>query len=146
MGRRKVDSSPLECFLGKIEVEEGCWLWVGGKTSAQYGHLRIEGKPYYAHRFSYEWFVGPILRGLDLDHLCRNPSCVNPDHLEPVTHRENLMRSPIAVAAINARKTHCPQGHEYNYENTQVGPRGRSCRTCKARQARARYSRLKESR
>jgi hypothetical protein len=83
------------------------------------------------HRVAYELLVGPIPEGLELDHLCRNTRCVNPEHLEPVTGRENLMRAVSSWAAKNAAKTHCPQGHPYDEENTKVKrDGGRACRAC----------------
>lgn len=76
--------------------------------------------------------VGPIPEGLDLDHLCRVRQCVNPDHLEPVTARENLMRSPLTQASINSAKTHCKRGHEFTPDNTRIFPKSgsRCCKTC----------------
>ena len=73
----------------------------------------------YAHRLAYELVKGPISDGLQIDHLCRNRACINPDHLEAVTQRENILRGE-GVAALNARKTHCPQGHAYDEENTLI--------------------------
>ena len=88
----------------------------------------------YAHRWSYEALVGVISAGAHLDHLCRVPLCVRPDHLEPVTVRENVRRSPIH----NGAKTHCINGHEFTEANTYVGPGDtrRSCRACNAAAAR----------
>lgn len=80
------------------EVDEatGCWIWLHGKSGAGYGQLHVKhSRPrrmVYAHRVYYERHVGPVPDGLELDHLCRNPSCVNPEHLEPVTHAENIKR------------------------------------------------------
>lgn len=110
-----------------------CWLWTSTITGAGYGLIGVDGKRRYAHRISYELLVGPIPQGLELDHLCRTTACVNPDHLEPVTHRENIRRSKPAT------KTHCVHGHLYDEENTYLDRRGcRFCRECK-RASDARY-------
>lgn len=103
-----------------------CWPWPGQINHNGYG---VFSKA-LAHRVVYERFVGPIPDGLELDHLCSNPPCVNPWHLEPVTHAENLRRGR-GFAAINARKTHCANGHEYTPETTKVTDQGqRKCRVC----------------
>ena len=109
-----------------------CWLWTGAANNGYGKFGQGLRRLVYTHRWAYEFCVGPIPEGLTLDHLCRTPPCVRPDHLEPVTLQENLLRSPVSLAAINARKTHCPQGHSYNTENTYITPcsGGRSCRTC----------------
>lgn len=121
----------------------GCWLWQGKRMPTEgYGVMTVDRQGLMAHRVSYETFVGPISAGLQLDHLCRVRECVNPEHLEPVTARVNVLRSPIAQAALNAAKTHCPRDHEYTPENTYLyGPHGRwrLCRTCLRDRARARY-------
>lgn len=72
--------------------ETGCWEWQRSKNPKGYGNLTIDGERWPAHRWYYTQHVGPIPEGMQLDHLCRNPSCVNPDHLEPVTHAQNLHR------------------------------------------------------
>ena len=122
-----------------------CWLWTGSRTPLGYGHFRISStEEGYVHRWAYEFCVGSIPEGLTIDHLCRVRNCVNSDHLEPVTQAENVRRSPIALAAINIRKTHCLRGHLYDEENTYYHPSGkrRTCRTCR-RERRRRINRVK---
>lgn len=121
-------------FWIKVTKTESCWLW-HRPNSLGYGRFTTHKgeRQRMAHRFAYEACVGPIPEGLVLDHLCRVRHCVNPAHLEPVTQRENTMRSPIAPAAINATRTHCVHGHEYTRENTIARIRpggGRACKTC----------------
>jgi hypothetical protein len=108
-----------------------CWNWSGVITANGYGTLSVRHSVRkYAHRLSYEAHIGPIPKGLDLDHLCRNRRCVNPAHLEPVTRRENLIRG-ATVTAQNALKTHCPKGHPYSGENLIIkAAGGRRCRIC----------------
>ena len=118
-------------FLDKILVGDDCWEWTASTNGIGYGQIRLRGRNVYAHRLSYELFVGEIPSGLDLDHLCRNPGCVRPNHLEPVTHQENLLRGDTIVAR-SAAVTHCPKGHAYDEANTYIGKKGwRKCRTCR---------------
>lgn len=121
-----------------------CWPWLGRLDESGYGRVGKWSIP--AHRLMYEHAVGPIPKGLELDHLCHTRDlsccggvscphrrCVNPKHLEVVTHKVNAHRGR-SFAAVNAAKTHCPQGHPYDEENTYVydrpGVRARFCRTC----------------
>jgi len=122
-------------FWAKVRKGDICWNWTAAKMPAGYGLFGVgRRRPEYAHRFSYELAFGPIPQGMVIDHLCRNTSCVNPDHLEVVTHRENSLRGN-GSPALNARKTHCIHGHEFTPENTYRYPHGgRKCRTCIARQ------------
>lgn len=121
--------SPLERFLAKVEITSGCWLWTGGKSKFGYGSFGGP-KPMGAHKFIYQQAVGQVPKGMHLDHLCRNPSCVRPSHLEAVTPRENVRRG-TAPAAKNARKTHCNRGHELNGENLDMENGRRRCITCR---------------
>lgn len=132
------------------EPMSGCWLWNGGTTRG-YGRYWDKGGTPGAHRVVYELLVGPIPKGLHLDHKCRMPSCVNPDHLRPVTPRENAHApGSLCLQKTNAAKTHCPHGHPYDAKNTmsqKAGKNGigRRCRTCGGKDALARYYRNKES-
>jgi hypothetical protein len=131
-------------------AETGCWEWAGARTREGYGVMHHGGRQHGAHRLSWEAANGPIAPGLHIDHLCRNRCCVNPDHLEPVTPRENVLRSPIAPSAINARKTHCDKGHELtpdNLDSYMLKKGHRACKecmraTCRAYHARNRAARL----
>ena len=114
-------------FLKNVQITETCWLWTGRIDRGGYGRYGENGGG--AHRTSYEWFVGPIPDGLHIDHLCRVRRCVNPDHLEPVTCRENLMRGE-GIAVKNARKTHCKYGHPFTPESTYNERGHRMCREC----------------
>lgn len=113
-----------------------CWEWTGAKTSGGYGQFYVDRRLVVSHRYSYERLVGPIPEGLQIDHLCRNRSCVNPGHLEPVTQQVNIRRG-FSIATENRLKTHCPAGHPYSVENTYIHPRnnGRICRACARRRA-----------
>lgn len=118
-------------------MDTPCWLWTSGHYPAGYGAFWLEGRTVLVHRWWYEQLIGPIPEGLELDHLCINRGCCNPAHLEPVTHAENLLRSPTAPATINARKTHCIHGHAYDEANTRITSKGqRQCRACRRRRYR----------
>jgi hypothetical protein len=121
------------------DPETGCWEWLGGKHPNGYGLVYGRKKTYRAHRISYLWFKGDILAD-GLDHLCRNRPCINPDHLEPVSVRVNVLRGE-GITAVAARKTHCPQGHEYGAPR-QDGKR--YCRPCQAAWARRHRASEKE--
>lgn len=131
-----------QAFWQKVNKTETCWVWIAAMNGVGYGQFR-RGKRHgaMAHRFSYEWAKGTIPDGFDVDHLCRNPSCVNPDHLEAVTHRENILRGNT-FAARNSRKTECSKGHPLSGENLKLNVRGdRVCRLC----ANARVLNLKKT-
>jgi hypothetical protein len=124
------------------EPMSGCWLWTGYLAGGNgYGGITIENRQCLAHRVVYELLVGPIPEGMELDHLCRNRCCVNPDHLEVVTKKENVLRG-IGLSAQNARKTHCKNGHIFDEVNTYLWNGKRICRECGRKTARE-YQRAK---
>lgn len=111
------------------EPNSGCWLWTGSLNSDGYGNIGLSRsrRTEKAYRISYERYKGPIPDHLEIDHKCRVRSCVNPDHLRVVTHKENMGN---AVYALSLR-THCPRGHPYDEGNTYIRKDGaRSCRAC----------------
>lgn len=101
-----------------MDAEGDCWIWKGHTHK---GYARFNGRQ--AHRVLFEAFIGPIPDGLELDHLCRNPLCVNPHHVEPVTRAENMRRRSEA-------QTHCKRGHEFTEANTYLRGGRRTCRRC----------------
>ena len=123
-----MNRTPLADRLwAKVDKTETCWLWTGARTRLGYGqigHGGQDGKVVVVHRVAYELLVGPIPEGLELDHLCHVRRCVNPAHLEPVTHLENMRRGHFAT------KTHCPRAHPYDSANTLVSNGRRYCKTC----------------
>ena len=133
--------SPIERLVRRLATmdREKCWEFTGAKTSNGYGRLGISGNVHLAHRVMWEFSRGPIPDGLTIDHLCRNKACCNPEHLEPVTLHENILRGSNR-AAVNARKTHCNYGHAFAGENLVVLPSGkRSCRACNRRRGNLYY-------
>jgi hypothetical protein len=124
-----VKRSTYQRIVEKIDIdrESGCWNWTGVLVRG-YGQIRLDGRSQYTHRVSYQLAYGPIPDGLVIDHLCVNPRCCNPAHLEAVTQQVNMSRGKWAT------KTHCPKGHEYTIENTYVqvahGLKRRFCRAC----------------
>lgn len=129
-----------------IDAETGCWNWTGSRVALGYGQISIGGRLKGVHRAAYEALRGAVPDGLVLDHLCRNPSCFNPDHLEPVSHRTNVLRgvSPLAAAA---RATHCKRGHAFDEENTRVTRTGtRKCRACDRARVKRNYDAARSAR
>lgn len=136
-------------FITKFDIQEnGCWIWNASKTNNGYSQLRSRVHKFHGnsgHRFSYIYHKGEIPKGLEIDHLCRNRDCVNPEHLEAVTSSVNHLRGDGMKiwGKKNREKTHCPQGHIYSPENTYVltygGYTRRHCKICtKARDLRTR--------
>lgn len=131
------DPKALRRWINKVDASGDCWEWTAATTDTGYGRFSLGGRTVAAHRAGVELLVGPIPTGLEIDHLCRKRSCVNPDHLALVTHAENLRRRSPTQGTANgrAKRTHCPQGHPYSGENLRVrvlgnGSRKRGCRAC----------------
>lgn len=133
-------------FIQKVNIEPTldtvpCWNWTGATVLGRVrktvpiarGYFRDGKRGVLAHRWIYMQVVGEIPRGKELDHLCRNPLCVRPSHLEAVTHSENVKRGTSWHHLVDAagEVTHCPQGHRYSEENTYTDKLNtRHCRNC----------------
>ena len=124
-------------FLDRVNKDgpNGCWLWLGGTDTSGYGQLWLNGRQKLAHRYFYEMAYGLIPEGMQIDHLCRVRRCVNPDHLEVVTHIENIRRG-----TGSGSRTYCPKGHPYDPSNTVFNSKGhRECRICRVEWNRRSY-------
>lgn len=127
-----------ERFISMIQVQpNGCWTWTGKLTREGYANVSWQGVN-TGHRIAYTLFVGPIPAGLALDHLCRTRACVRPDHLEPVTYKENSNRSPLVMTGTHTGP--CPAGHPYP-ESFKIRPSGkRLCNVCNRNRGRINYA------
>lgn len=131
-------ASKLGKYAASVSVTDGCWVWMGTRQYPKnhpaypgYGRVMVNKRRTQAHRVVYELMVGPIPNGLIIDHLCRNPICVNPAHLEAVNVKENVLRG-IGITAAQKRKTHCVRGHAFSEENTYVHNGHRYCLACRS--------------
>lgn len=135
----------LQRLHGNIAMPNGpgcCWIWQRAKRPGGYGITHVGHKTWYVHRLTHTLYNGPIPEGYEIDHLCNQPPCCNPAHLEAVTPKENKRRK-------RERRTHCSNGHEYNAKNTRTtttrhGKTQRSCRICQAASQR-RYAKRRKS-
>jgi hypothetical protein len=126
---------PIETLKARLLRQSidsnGCRVWLGGKGSTGYGYIKIDHSQRLVHRVAYEVYKGAIPEGYQIDHLCKNTSCINPQHLEAVTQRENILRSN-SFAAINSKKTECINGHSLIGDNVYIKPNGaRNCKECR---------------
>ena len=120
----------VDRFWAKVNKTATCWLWTASCSSEGYGRINISGKSTYAHRWAYEQAHGPIPEGMHIDHLCRVRHCVNPEHMEVVTNRQNFTRGEHPNAKLH-RSGHCKRGHPLTGSNVLVRQNGtRHCRAC----------------
>lgn len=123
----------LDRFLARVDKTDTCWLWTGATNGKGYGRLYADGAHVYAHRYSFETFVGPIPEGMVLCHSCDVRNCVNPAHLWPGTVKDNQqdMSAKGRGRGRFSGATHCAQGHEFTEATTRhLSNGGRRCRTC----------------
>ncbi len=117
-------------FWSKVQKTDSCWNWTGAKDVGGYGRFKVGRLVRAAHRLAYEAAKGTIPDGLQLDHLCRNRGCVNPDHVEAVEPKTNVLRGD-GLTAMRAKQTRCFRGHELTAENLLPRTDGRrQCRSC----------------
>ena len=147
---RSRTTTDRERFDGKWipEPNTGCWLWTGPVSKDGYGQFKMSHFQWKAHRASWQMYRGEIPPGMQIDHICRVRSCVNPDHLRVVTQRTNVLENSIGLAAQNLSKTHCPRGHPLSGKNLRTvknaETNSRRCRTCHNAKIAARRAALKQ--
>lgn len=153
MSRTTVESRVAR--LSRLDPVTGCWVWIGSKDKDGYGKVSArlpDGKKVYlAHRMTFIHFVGEIPDDKEIDHRCKNTSCINPEHLRLMTHRENVEAGDYKKNHKNKGKTHCLRGHLLDGENVRVLRQGtsvmRSCKTCaKERSRRVRTEKARQMR
>lgn len=135
-------------LLEKIEKQKDsdCWLFTGSKLPSGYGILWNGERPTGAHRISFLLYNGEIPAGTEIDHICNNRACVNPSHLQAISHKENILKSS-SLMGVNSRKTHCKRGHPLDGENLHLTPLGsRQCKECMRMHARNAKARKRNAR
>lgn len=139
----KISAADEARMWASIDKTSDCWRWTGRLDTGGYARISIAGTMTAVHRITYELVHGPIPVGLEIDHLCRNTGCVNPDHLEAVTHRVNVLRG-MAPAAQQARWTDCKNGHPLSGSNLVIENGKRRCSICLRASGRIRQRRYRD--
>jgi hypothetical protein len=132
-------------FLEHVAKTATCWLWTSRTDDFGYGHFKVKGRSLKAHRVAWTIERGPIPDDKTLDHICRNPRCVNPAHLALISNKENILRG-VSPTALNARRTHCKNGHELGGNNLAVNHGRRECIQCRRARCRRLYAAHKAAR
>lgn len=135
-------------FWARVDASGDCWEWTGNRYGSGYGRfsMGLATGSNLAHRVIWQELVGPLDAHLEIDHRCFNTGCVNPDHLEPVTKEENTRRRRGSPWRCKTFRTHCPQGHPYDADNTRVRANGtRNCKECERDRAKAKSDALAAS-
>jgi hypothetical protein len=141
--KKRLDRLPASAearFWARVDKTETCWLWTATLNGSGYGQITIGRKNWMAHRVAYSLVIGPIPEGLEVDHLCRVRSCVNPEHLEPVDHRTNMLRSPVTELHAD-----CYRGHPLTEGNLLIFADGlRRCAICRRERARKSWAKRQQ--
>lgn len=131
-----MDNKAFDRFFSKVDISDQCWNWLGSNNGDGYGQIWFNGRMVLVHRICFEHFNHKIPDGMVIDHKCRNRSCVNPNHLQVVTLKENIQlgipyrKDFYNTGNRNIKRTHCKRGHEFTQENLVKSAKGRMCRTC----------------
>lgn len=128
-----MDEADIQRFFAKVDFTENCWIWIASLDTKGYGQFRYNGQTMRSHRIAFDLCKDDLVDGLDLDHLCRNRACVNPEHLDQVDRSTNLLRGLL----WQSKKTHCPKGHQYDV----ITYRARRCSICLKEQSRIKAKR-----
>ena len=136
----------MERFWSKVEKTDGCWIWMASRDPKGYGTFGFEGRVHKAHRVAYILAFGEVPNGAHVLHSCDNPHCVNPSHLRPGTHTDNMQDKVLRGRHFQSNQTHCKRSHPLDDLNTYMTPDGRrNCRTCRLAAKRAYRARLRKA-